>query len=71
MMKAFMGFHDEAQKAIAQGQNWNKVRDATADLQSSLRSMKFEIPDNQEEVTAKYEKLLQSMTERFASVSDE
>ncbi|CEJ59933.1 Putative Vacuolar ATP synthase catalytic subunit a [Penicillium brasilianum] len=71
MMKAFMGFHDEAQKAIAQGQNWNKVRDATADLQTSLRSMKFEIPDNQEEVTAKYEKLLQSMTERFASVSDE
>jgi V-type H+-transporting ATPase subunit A len=71
MMKAFMGFHDEAQKAVAQGQNWNKVRDATADLQSALRSMKFEIPDNQEEVSAKYEKLLQSMTERFASVSDE
>ncbi|KAF7715729.1 V-type proton ATPase catalytic subunit A [Penicillium ucsense] len=71
MMKAFMGFHDEAQKAIAQGQAWNKVRDATADLQTSLRSMKFEVPDNQEEVTAKYEKLLQSMTERFASVSDE
>lgn len=71
MMKAFMGFHDEAQKAIAQGQVWSKVRDATADLQTSLRSMKFEVPDNQEEVTAKYEKLLQSMTERFASVSDE
>ncbi|KAF3396011.1 hypothetical protein F1880_006624 [Penicillium rolfsii] len=54
MMKAFMGFHDEAQKAIAQGQNWNKVRDATADLQSALRSMKFEIPDNQEEVSANF-----------------
>ncbi|KAJ5222096.1 uncharacterized protein N7469_010983 [Penicillium citrinum] len=71
MMKAFMGYHDEAQKAIAQGQSWNKVRDATTDLQSSLRSMKFEVPENEEEVSAKYEKILQSMTERFASVSDE
>lgn len=71
MMKAFMGYHDEAQKAIAQGQSWNKVRDATADLQSSLRSMKFEVPENEQEVSAKYEKILQSMTERFASVSDE
>ncbi|KAJ5621044.1 hypothetical protein N7510_005028 [Penicillium lagena] len=71
MMKAFMGFHDEAQKAIAQGQNWSKVREVTADLQTSLRSMKFEVPDNEQEVTAKYEKILQSMTERFASVSDE
>ncbi|KAJ5831787.1 Vacuolar ATP synthase catalytic subunit A [Penicillium riverlandense] len=71
MMKAFMGFHDEAQKAIAQGQNWSKVREVTADLQASLRGMKFEVPDNEQEVTGKYEKILQSMTERFASVSDE
>ncbi|KAJ6107239.1 hypothetical protein N7523_008562 [Penicillium sp. IBT 18751x] len=71
MMKAFMGFHDEAQKAVAQGQQWNKVRDSTSDLQASLRSMKFEVPDNEEEVTAKYEQLLQSMSDRFASVSDE
>lgn len=53
MMKAFMGFHDEAQKAIAQGQSWSKVRDATADIQTSLRSMKFEIPDNEAAVTEK------------------
>ncbi|KAI9933086.1 H(+)-transporting V1 sector ATPase subunit A [Aspergillus wentii] len=71
MMKAFMGFHDEAQKAVAQGQNWAKVREATADIQTSLRSMKFEVPENEAEVSEKYEKVLQSMTERFASVSDE
>ncbi|KAL4756655.1 ATP synthase alpha/beta family, nucleotide-binding domain-containing protein [Aspergillus foveolatus] len=71
MMKAFMGYHDEAQKAIAQGQSWPKVRDATTDIQTSLRNMKFEVPDNQEEVSAKYEKILQTMSERFASVSDE
>ncbi|KAL4944655.1 hypothetical protein BDV06DRAFT_210080 [Aspergillus oleicola] len=71
MMKAFMGYHDEAQKAIAQGQGWPKVRDATTDIQSALRNMKFEVPEDQEEVSAKYEKILQTMSERFASVSDE
>lgn len=71
MMKAFMSFHDEAQKVIAQGQNWSKVRESTSDLQASLRSMKFEVPENEQEISAKYEQVLQSMTDRFASVSDE
>ncbi|THC90883.1 hypothetical protein EYZ11_009663 [Aspergillus tanneri] len=71
MMKAFMGYHDEAQKAIAQGQNWAKVRDATADIQTALRSMKFEVPEDEAAVSEKYEKVLQTMSERFASVSDE
>ncbi|KAJ4679971.1 H(+)-transporting V1 sector ATPase subunit A [Exophiala dermatitidis] len=71
MMKAFMQFHDEAQKAVASGLNWAKVREATSDIQHGLRSMKFELPDNQEEVSAKYDRLLQSMSEKFASVSDE
>ncbi|KAE8349680.1 vacuolar ATP synthase catalytic subunit A [Aspergillus coremiiformis] len=71
MMKAFMGYHDEAQKAVAQGQNWAKVRDATSDIQTALRSMKFEVPSNEKEVSEKYEKVLQTMSERFASVSDE
>ncbi|KAL2000803.1 hypothetical protein VTN02DRAFT_2607 [Thermoascus thermophilus] len=70
MMKAFMAYHDEAQKAVAQGQNWGKVREATADLQTALRSMKFEVPDNEPAVKAKYDKLLQEISERFASVSD-
>jgi V-type H+-transporting ATPase subunit A len=53
MMKAMMGFHDEAQKAVAQGQNWNKVREATGDIQSQLRSMKFEVPGDGEDVIVK------------------
>ena len=53
MMKAMMGFHDEAQKVISQGQSWNKVREATSDLQSQLRSMKFEIPGDGEEKIVK------------------
>ncbi|PMD53051.1 vacuolar ATP synthase catalytic subunit A [Hyaloscypha bicolor E] len=72
MMKAMMGFHDEAQKAVAQGANWNKVREATGELQSQLRSMKFEVPSEGEEViTKKYEDLVQAMTDKFASVTDE
>ncbi|KIV86095.1 V-type proton ATPase catalytic subunit A [Exophiala sideris] len=71
MMKAFMQFHDEAQKAVSSGMAWAKVREATGEIQHGLRSMKFELPDNQEEVSVKYDKLLQSMSEKFASVSDE
>ncbi|KAF9891474.1 vacuolar protein sorting-associated protein 1 [Aspergillus nanangensis] len=71
MMRAFMGYHDEAQKAVAQGQNWARVRDATGDIQAALRSMKFEVPEDEAQVTAQYEKILQNMSERFASVSDE
>jgi len=53
MMKAMMGFHDESQKAVSQGHAWNKVRDATADIQTELRSMKFELPTDGEEAVTK------------------
>jgi vacuolar-type H+-ATPase catalytic subunit A/Vma1 len=72
MMKAMMGFHDEAQRVIAQGQSWAKVREATSDIQAQLRSMKFEVPsEGEEKITKKYEELVQKMNEQFASVSDE
>ncbi|KAI0006917.1 ATP synthase alpha/beta family, nucleotide-binding domain-containing protein [Xylariaceae sp. FL0662B] len=72
MMKLMMGFHDEAQKAIAQGQSWAKVREATSDLQTQLRSLKFELPgEGQEAVSKKYENIQQSMLDKFASVMDE
>ena len=72
MMKAMMTFHDEAQKAIAQGNSWNKVREATSEIQNDLRSMKFEVPtEGEEKITKKYEELMQRMNEKFASVTDE
>merc|ERR1712000_420130 len=72
MMKLMMGYHDEAQKAIAQGQNWSKVRDSTSDLQAKLRSMKFDVPgDGQEAITKKYEEIQQQMMDKFAAVMDE
>ena len=54
MMKNMMAFHDESQKAISQGHSWAKVREATSDIQKSLRDMKFELPgDGEEKVTKK------------------
>ena len=54
MMKNMMAFHDEAQKAVSQGHSWPKVRDATSEIQSQLRSMKFELPsEGQEAITKK------------------
>ncbi|KAI1370902.1 ATP synthase alpha/beta family, nucleotide-binding domain-containing protein [Hypoxylon crocopeplum] len=72
MMKLMVGFHDEAQKAIAQGQSWAKVREATSDLQAQLRSLKFEVPsDGEEAITKKYEGIQQTMLDKFAAVMDE
>lgn len=72
MMKLMVGFHDEAQKVIAQGQSWAKVREATSELQGDLRKLKFELPsDGEEAVTKKYEAIQQAMTDKFASVMDE
>ena len=46
MMKAMMSFHDEAQKAVAAGVSWSHIKEATADLQHQLRSMKFEVSNH-------------------------
>lgn len=43
MMKDMMGFYDESQKAVQAGVSWAKIREATADIQHQLRSMKFEV----------------------------
>ncbi|KAL7945443.1 ATP synthase alpha/beta family, nucleotide-binding domain-containing protein [Trichoderma barbatum] len=53
MMKLMIGFYDEAQKAIAQGQSWAKVRESTSDLQGKLRQLKFEVPTEGEDVIVK------------------
>ena len=52
-MKAFMGFHDESQKAVQQGHSWAKVREATSGIQNNLRNMKFELPSEGEEKISK------------------
>ncbi|RFU77155.1 v-type proton atpase catalytic subunit a [Trichoderma arundinaceum] len=72
MMKLMVGFYDEAQKAIAQGQSWAKVRESTSDLQAKLRQLKFELPtDGEDVIVKKYEAIQQEMLDKFASVADE
>ncbi|KAI0845545.1 V-type ATPase [Daldinia vernicosa] len=72
MMKLMVGFHDEAQKAVAQGQSWSKVREATSDLQAQLRGLKFELPsEGKEAISKKYEAVQQAMLDKFAAVTDE
>ncbi|KAK4114573.1 V-type ATPase [Canariomyces notabilis] len=72
MMKLMVGFYDEAQKAIAQGQSWARVREATQQLQAQLRSLKFEVPsEGEDKICKKYEAIQQAMLDKFASVVDE
>lgn len=71
MMKGFIGFYNESQKAVSSGLSWAKIRENTSEIQHGLRSMKFELPDDKEAVTKKYDELFQKMSEKFASVADE
>ena len=61
IIKAFMGFYDEAQKAVSEGLSWAKIRENTSDIQYGSRSMKIQLPNNEEGVSRKYEILLQKM----------
>ncbi|KAM0479965.1 hypothetical protein ACHAPX_004544 [Trichoderma viride] len=72
MMKLMVGYYDEAQKAVTQGQSWAKVRESTSDLQAKLRQLKFEVPtDGEDVIVKKYEAIQQEMLDKFASVADE
>lgn len=71
MMRAFISYHDEAQKAVANGANWSKLADATGDVKHAVSSSKFFEPSNGEkEVHGEFEKLLSTMQERFAESTD-
>lgn len=41
MMRAFISYHDEAQKAVANGANWSKLADSTGDVKHAVSSSKF------------------------------
>lgn len=71
MMRAFVGYHDESQKAIANGANWSKLSEATSDVKHAVSSSKFFEPSRgEEEVHGEFEKLLANMQERFAESTD-
>lgn len=71
MMRAFISYHDEAQKAIANGANWAKLSEATGDVKHQVSSSKFFEPSRGEtEVHGEFEKLLSNIQERFTESTD-
>lgn len=71
MMRAFVSYHDEAQRSVANGANWSKLAEATSDVKHSVSSSKFFEPSRgQEEVHSEFEKLLANIQDRFAESTD-
>ncbi|KAK6455807.1 vacuolar H+-ATPase V1 sector, subunit A [Scheffersomyces xylosifermentans] len=71
MMRAFISYHDEAQKAVANGAQWSKLSEATSDVKHSVSSAKFFEPSRGEtEGKAEFNTLLTSISERFAEASE-
>lgn len=48
MMRAFITYHDEAQKAVASGAVWNKLAAATSETRHKISSAKFFLPSEGE-----------------------
>lgn len=71
MMRAFIAYHDEAQKAIANGASWHKLAEATSDVKHDVSSAKFFEPLEGEEAGRKhYNDLLTKIAERFAEAAE-
>lgn len=71
MMRAFVGYHDESQRAVANGASWAKLSEATSDVRHSVSSCKFFEPSRgEEDVHKEFETVLTNMQERFAESTD-
>lgn len=71
MMRAFMLYHDEAQKAIANGANWAKLAEATKDVKHGVSLAKFVEPSEGEEAgRKKFSELLTNISDKFAQAAE-
>ncbi|ANB12734.1 H(+)-transporting V1 sector ATPase subunit A [Sugiyamaella lignohabitans] len=71
MMKAFVTYFEEAQKAVAAGASWSKLAESTADIKHAVSSSKFFEPSRGEkELDVEFGKLVSSITDRFADASE-
>ncbi|KAK6460729.1 vacuolar H+-ATPase V1 sector, subunit A [Scheffersomyces coipomensis] len=71
MMRAFVSYYDEAQKAVANGAQWSKLAESTSDVKHKVSSAKFFEPSRGEvEGKAEFNTLLTSISERFAEASE-
>ncbi|KAH3688468.1 hypothetical protein WICPIJ_000607 [Wickerhamomyces pijperi] len=71
MMKCFIAYNDEAQKAIANGASWNKLAEATADIKHRVTKTKF-IEPSEGEQSGKlvFDALLNDISEKFSEATD-
>ncbi|KAG7842728.1 hypothetical protein KL941_005104 [Ogataea angusta] len=71
MMKAFVAYYDQAQKAVANGAQWSKLSEATADVKHAVSSAKFFEPSKGEvAISEEFDKLLSSISERFQEAAE-
>lgn len=71
MMRVFVTYHDEAQKAISNGAIWSKLAEATSDVKYSVSSAKFFEPLEGEEAGRKnFSSVLAKIAERFAEAAE-
>ncbi|RCK67349.1 V-type proton ATPase catalytic subunit A [Candida viswanathii] len=71
MMRAFISYYDEAQKAVANGAQWSKLAENTSDVKHAVSSAKFFEPSRgQKEGEKEFGDLLSTISERFAEASE-
>ena len=71
MMRVFITYFQEAQKAISNGESWTKLAESTSDIKHRVSSAKFFEPSRgSEECHKETDKLISDMTERFADASE-
>lgn len=71
MMRAFVLYYDEAQKAVANGAQWSKLAEATSDIKHAVSSCKFFEPSRGEkEAEKEFGSLLTKISEKFAEASE-
>ncbi|KAJ6109020.1 vacuolar ATP synthase catalytic subunit A [Penicillium capsulatum] len=68
MMKAFMLFNDKGQAIMSQCHNLAKAKQFIAETWNALRNMKFEIPDDENAVLVKFNGIIRTISEKFASL---
>jgi V-type H+-transporting ATPase subunit A len=71
MMRTFVSYYDEAQKAVASGAQWSKLAEATSDVKHAVSSAKFFEPSRGEaELSVEFNKLLSTISDRFQEASE-
>ncbi|KAF5095469.1 hypothetical protein D0Z00_003129 [Geotrichum galactomycetum] len=71
MLKSFVTYYEEAQKAVASGASWAKLSESTSDIKHAVSSAKFFEPSRGEaELNEEFDKLISNITERFADASE-